>query len=70
VTENLLDPVGAEVQPIVHEAPEAVDAPPPFTLPTMYKYTDMANLVQMDPIRDFDDSRWPRRRSIGKKPRS
>ena len=35
----------------------------PFTLPVMYRYTDMATLIQMDPIRDFDETGWPRRRT-------
>ena len=34
-----------------------------FELPVMYRYTDMATLIQMDPIRDFDESGWPRRRT-------
>ena len=34
-----------------------------FELPVMYRYTDMATLIQMDPIRDFDETGWPRRRT-------
>jgi len=34
----------------------------PFTAPAMFKYTDMANLIQMDPIREFDETGWPKRR--------
>jgi hypothetical protein len=45
----------------------AFDAPAPagearFELPVMYRYTDMATLILMDPIRDFDETGWPRRR--------
>ena len=29
----------------------------------MYKYTDMANLIQMDPIREYDETGWPRRQA-------
>jgi hypothetical protein len=32
-----------------------------FTPPVMYRYTDMATLIQMDPIHDFDETGWPRR---------
>jgi hypothetical protein len=45
----------------------ALDAPAsgqPFELPAMYKYTDMANLIQMDPIREFDETGWPKRKSF------
>jgi hypothetical protein len=72
LAENLLDPAGDEmhsaavVSTEAVDVTEAVDAPRPFTLPAMYKYTDMANLVQMDPIRDFEESRWPRRKTSGK----
>lgn len=43
-------------------APSRV-APVVFTAPVMYRYTDMATLIQMDPIRDFDETGWPRRRT-------
>jgi len=32
-----------------------------FSTPVMYRYTDMQALIQMDPIREFDESGWPRR---------
>jgi hypothetical protein len=34
-----------------------------FQAPVFYKYTDMARLIQMDPIQDFDPSGWPRPRT-------
>lgn len=34
-----------------------------FEPPTMFKYDDMQALVQMDPIREFDEAGWPARRS-------
>jgi hypothetical protein len=70
VTEDLLDPAGDEVAAAAPDGSDTGDGLAPFTLPAMYKYTDMANLVQMDPIRDFEESRWPRRRATAKKPRS
>lgn len=70
VTEELLDPAGDVAPSAAFVVAEASDGLRPFTLPAMYKYTDMANLVQMDPIRDFEESRWPRRRATGKPRRS
>ena len=66
--EALLTPAAADAAPAALEAAIVPDPRPPFTLPTMYKYTDMANLIQMDPIREFDESGWPRRQATVKKP--
>jgi hypothetical protein len=41
----------------------AVPAAETFEPPVFYKYTDMARLIQMDPIQDFDPSGWPRPRT-------
>lgn len=35
-----------------------------FDDPVMTKYVDMANLVQMDPIREFEARRWPTKRTL------
>jgi hypothetical protein len=32
-----------------------------FAAPAMYRYTDMQALIQMDPIREYDETGWPRR---------
>lgn len=64
--EALLTPAAEAAPPALAVA--AADPRPPFTLPAMYKYTDMANLIQMDPIREFDESGWPRRQATVKKP--
>ena len=64
VTETLLTPLADDAPP----EPAAAAAPAPaaptqaFSPPVMYKYTDMANLIQMDPIREFDETGWPKRR--------
>ncbi len=34
-----------------------------FHAPGMFKYTDMSYLIQMDPIWDYDETGWPKRRS-------
>lgn len=31
--------------------------------PGMFKYTDMSYLIQMDPIWDYDETGWPKRRT-------
>jgi hypothetical protein len=63
VDENLLVPsTGLPSSPsAVPAGADSLDNPLPFTAPAMYKYTDMANLIHMDPIRDFDETSWPRR---------
>jgi SAM-dependent methyltransferase len=33
----------------------------PFDAPVMFRYTDMQALIQMDPIREYDETGWPRR---------
>jgi hypothetical protein len=35
-----------------------------FYNPTMIKYTDMEYLLKMDPIREYDDGGWPKRRTF------
>jgi hypothetical protein len=42
------------------------DSPKRFEMPAMYKYTDMANLIQMDPIREYDETGWPKKRTFPK----
>jgi hypothetical protein len=63
VAEALLQPVEAEPASAPVALPETADPAGPFTLPVMFKYTDMANLIQMDPIREYDETGWPSRRS-------
>ena len=33
----------------------------PFVTPTLSRYTEMQDLLLLDPIHDVDDSGWPRR---------
>ena len=37
-----------------------------FEPPSMFKYTEMENLIQMDPIREVDETGWPKRRNFPK----
>jgi hypothetical protein len=53
--------------PAGHQAASTFDEaqiegePQPFAAPVMYRYTDMQALIQMDPIREYDETGWPRR---------
>ena len=62
MAESLLVPASAHAaaRPVPDMGPSAT-APQVFTAPVMYRYTDMQALIQMDPIREFDESGWPRR---------
>ncbi len=62
VAEALLQPAEAEPASAPAALPETEAPAAPFTLPVMFKYTDMANLIQMDPIREYDETGWPSRR--------
>ena len=68
--EALLIPATAEQAP---PSPSGAAALPEsaraFTQPVMYKYADMANLIQMDPIREFDENGWPKPRPAAPKRR-
>jgi hypothetical protein len=47
------------------ERPFALDQPSetlPFVLPALSKFTDMADLLLLDPIHDVDEQGWPNRR--------
>lgn len=58
---------------LIHVSPDAAPPSPgddegdfrgfAFEPPMMFKYDDMQALVQMDPIREYDESGWPARRS-------
>jgi hypothetical protein len=41
---------------------EAPAARPPFAAPRLTKYTDMRDLLILDPIHEVDESGWPTRR--------
>ena len=43
-------------------APAPGAEPPAFEPPTLHKYTDMADLLLLDPIHEVDESGWPTRR--------
>lgn len=43
--------------------PETTAAPQPFTAPTLARYTNMADLLLLDPIHDVDEQGWPAKRA-------
>lgn len=46
------------------DMPAPTDAAASFAPPVLNRYTDMATLIQMDPIHDFDETGWPRRPTL------
>ncbi len=44
-------------------APRQTTAKRPFEIPTLQKYTDMQELLLLDPIHEVDDSGWPKSKS-------
>lgn len=64
--EGLLMPSSAEVngQPAAPAQPAmGMVKKRPFQNPSMLKYTDMEYLIQMDPIWEYDEAGWPKRRT-------
>ncbi len=39
--------------------PTAPEAKQPFTVPVLHKYTDMQELLLLDPIHEVDETGWP-----------
>lgn len=61
--EQLIVPAGAADQlrndPFKTPVSIARTANPPFSRPTLTKFTDMQDLLLLDPIHDVDSSGWP-----------
>jgi len=61
--ETLIAPAAEAAPSPGVEASPPVPAPgaetPVFEPPTLHKYTDMADLLLLDPIHDVDESGWP-----------
>lgn len=66
IEELLLVPAGEGPERAARPFDEnlAVEKGRPFVPPVMYRYTDMQALIQMDPIREYDETGWPRRRTV------
>ena len=55
--------IAASSEPNGNGAPSASSTPPsrPFEAPALGKYTDMQELLLLDPIHEVDESGWPNR---------
>jgi hypothetical protein len=59
-----VEPRGAESRDATAKAtPEAVAPKLSFEAPVLHKYTDMQELLVLDPIHEVDDSGWPKSRA-------
>lgn len=61
--ENLIVPVAGavEVSDLSHVVPSNNNhEKPSFTPPSLHKYSDMQELLLLDPIHDVDDAGWPK----------
>jgi len=59
--ENLIAPAGAQGHAGIEmpTAPAASGGKPRFEPPVLHKYTDMQELLLLDPIHDVDETGWP-----------
>jgi hypothetical protein len=62
VAESLLVPLPSAPRPSSAKASSALDLDAPFVLPVLERYTDMQELLLLDPIHDVDETGWPRRK--------
>jgi hypothetical protein len=62
VTENLLVAHGTagDRSAVLYAAAPPDGNRPPFVKPVLQKYTDMADLLLLDPIHEVDEQGWPR----------
>ncbi len=65
VAESLIVPVTGALPKVSTEAPVPEDPGTPFVLPVLERYTDMQELLFLDPIHDVDESGWPHRKVEG-----
>ena len=59
--ESLLIPATAGAPPAPLDERTLIASGAAFSEPAMFRYTDMQALIQMDPIREYDETGWPRR---------
>ena len=62
VAESLLVPLSSALRPSSAKPSSALDLDAPFVLPVLERYTDMQELLLLDPIHDVDETGWPRRK--------
>ncbi|MEI9989066.1 MAG: PqqD family protein [Rhizomicrobium sp.] len=59
VEEALVDPIAAELGDAVNENHEMAGEKKVFVAPSIEKYTDMEELLQLDPVHEVDLYGWP-----------
>jgi hypothetical protein len=62
VAESLLVPLSSAASPASAGTSGLLDSDTPFVLPVLERYTDMQELLLLDPIHDVDETGWPRRK--------
>jgi Coenzyme PQQ synthesis protein D (PqqD) len=62
VAESLMVPVTQGSASALQAPSDPVETGLPFVLPVLERYTDMQELLLLDPIHDVDQSGWPRRK--------
>jgi hypothetical protein len=65
VAESLIVPVSSAPTPASGKTPAPVEPGTPFLPPVLERYTDMQELLFLDPIHDVDESGWPHRKVEG-----
>jgi len=65
VAESLIVPVASAPSTASSKPPAPVEPGAPFELPVLERYTDMQELLFLDPIHDVDESGWPHRKVEG-----
>jgi hypothetical protein len=65
--EQLIAPYdpGAHALPLEPAVPAAAEARPAFEPPVLQKFTDMKELLLLDPIHEVDERGWPHRKPDG-----
>jgi hypothetical protein len=58
--EQLIVPLESDRGETIDTAALFTDCEEPFTAPVLSKYTDMEQLLLLDPIHDVDETGWPR----------
>ena len=58
--ENLIVPVDGTALDLSHGLPSNGHEKPSFTVPLLHKYSDMQELLLLDPIHDVDEAGWPK----------
>jgi Coenzyme PQQ synthesis protein D (PqqD) len=65
VAESLIVPLTSAPSVVSNKAPAPLEPGTPFVPPVLERYTDMQELLFLDPIHDVDESGWPHRKVEG-----